>query len=105
MSRWQDFTTLISAYGAVGKWRQALSAFDEMQKQGVEAGTFGYSAVIRALGRKQQWEGALMLLEEACAQGIQSDTALFSSAMKACDLDSERVLRLFSDMQDADLVP
>ncbi|OLP95334.1 hypothetical protein AK812_SmicGene22550, partial [Symbiodinium microadriaticum] len=61
-----DFTTLISAYGAVGKWRfrfllvdvsgdftTLISAYGAVGKW--RAGTFGYSAVIRALGRKQQW--------------------------------------------------
>eukprot|EP00913_Durusdinium_trenchii_P001460 g1352.t2 len=94
-----DLTSLL---GKLHEWRSALAAFEEMKSLGLQPGPFAASVLVRTLGRSSQWGRALQIFEESSGN---ADCALYSSAMKACDLDYQRVLSLFEGMRQSRVVP
>lgn len=100
----QDLTSLLSQLGKRGQWRHALAAFDEMKEVGLQRSVYSSSALVQALGRARQWQRALQIFEDSLEQ-VDADCALYSSAMKACDMDYDRVLTLMDDMVASGIKP
>ncbi|CAL1144507.1 unnamed protein product [Cladocopium goreaui] len=75
-----------------------------MKEVGLQPSVYSSSALVQALGRARQWQRALQIFEDSLEQ-VDADCALYSSAMKACDMDYDRVLTLMDDMVASGIKP
>jgi len=59
-----SYTNAISACDRAGKWREAVTTFEEMQFNGVAPTLITYGAVLTACETGKQWARSVALLEE-----------------------------------------
>ena len=62
-----------------------VEVFEQMQRDGVEANIFTYSALISACAKGKQWNKALEVFEDLQRVGIEADAITYSAMISACE--------------------
>ncbi len=86
------YTAAMRAATEGGRWREALSIWDDMRRSGVPTSGHAYAAAISACAAGADWQRAVLLFEEMSGPaGIRPDvvscTALISALGAAAQAD------------------
>lgn len=97
----RTFNTVIIACNVCNQPLKALSVYEEMGKEGLEANSTTCNALISAYGKLGQLEEALSVYKDMVSRSLERSIITYSSLIDACEKAGrwETALSLLADMQ------
>lgn len=101
------YTRLVANLGKKGRWSQALSAIEEMQRHGVLPDAETWNLAVLGCVRSGRWDAALRLREDVDLAGYKLEEETYDELISACFRAGEwqQCLELIYTLQRMDIAP
>uniref|UniRef100_A0A0G4I8D9 Pentacotripeptide-repeat region of PRORP domain-containing protein n=1 Tax=Chromera velia CCMP2878 TaxID=1169474 RepID=A0A0G4I8D9_9ALVE len=109
----RGYTRRITEAGRHGRWKDALSLFEELKGKGLRPNVFAISALLSSLRKApggSRWEQALEVFEDMVRAGVELNTVTFNALISAMEKAPggsqwERALEVFEQMKRRGVEP
>ena len=103
----RDYTLVMTAYGRVDMWEEAVALLDEMRSCAYDPGVINFNCALAACERAGAWQAAMTILDGMKGSQICPDQLSFMAVLGAVSQQSfwQHGLQLLTDMECSSEAP
>ncbi|CAJ1395532.1 unnamed protein product [Effrenium voratum] len=103
----RDYTLVMTAYGRVDMWEEAVALLDEMRSCAYDPGVINFNCALAACERAGAWQAAMTILDGMKGSQICPDQLSFMAVLGAVSQQSfwQHGLQLLTDMESSSEAP